>query len=96
MKVAYNTTSERALAEAAADLASVAPELAPCALRSQCSILAGGDQNGGGLDGNQEMILRGSYDPDVDTMWSVSRYARGGAQGSPDMPALFGKVTGQD
>ena len=60
------------------------------------SILAGGDQNGGGLDGNQEMILRGSYDPDVDTMWSVSRYARGGAQGSPDMPALFGKVTGQD
>ena len=56
---AFNSASQAALAEAARELARVAPELAACALRSQCAVRAGGDE----LDGAQEMVLRGAYPP---------------------------------
>src|SRR5262245_30270680 len=41
MRNAYNSASQGALARAAVDLAAVAPELAACALRSQCSVRPG-------------------------------------------------------
>src|SRR5207302_1561418 len=80
---AYNAASQAALAHAAVALAVVAPEVAACGLRSQCSICFGG---------SVELLLRGTYDASTTHRPAVERYARGDAQGAPDMPALFGAV----
>ncbi len=56
-------------------------------LLSTAEVRAGAD-----LGGAQEMVVRGAYTRDQPNRHSVERYARGGSQGSPDMPALFGMV----
>ena len=48
-------------------------------LRAHCSIAA---------DGFVELVLRGDYEPDAERL-AVRRWARGGAQGPPDMPVIF-------
>ena len=82
-KNAFNSASQRALADAARRLMWVAPEMAAAALRSQCSV-----QRGACIP----MVLRGTHSEDEHVRYLVRRWARGGAQGSPDMPALFGMV----
>ena len=53
-------------------------ELAACMLRAQCMIRG---------SGAAEMVLRGRYPPGTDGPLVAKRYARGGGQGCPDMPA---------
>ena len=84
---AFNSASQASLAEAARELGRVAPELAACALRSQCAVRAGD-----GLENAQEMVVRGAYPRHCHRRFAVERFARGGSQGSPDMPVLFGMV----
>ena len=90
---AFNATAQVALAESALFLSAVAPELAACALRTQCGVPADADS----LEGAQEMVVRGKYEDDVNPAGRLKRFtilrrARGGGQGSPDMPPLFGGV----
>jgi len=47
-------------------------------LRAQCMIRG---------SGAAEMVLRGRYPPGTDGPLVAKRYARGGGQGCPDMPA---------
>ncbi len=92
---AFNSVAQRALAEAALMVAEVAPELAACVLRSQCAINPIGDeddQEEGGLGGHQELMIRGRYPHGTALRLEIKRFARGGAQGGPDMPVLFGAV----
>ena len=63
-------------------IARVAPELAALSLRAQCSTRG---------EGSVELLLRGEYAPEDERM-AVRRWARGGAQGPPDMPAAFAMV----
>ena len=77
---AFNSVSQQALADAAVALGPIAPELAAVSLRSQCS-----------LRGEQELMLRGSYSVEAERLY-ITRRPRGGGQGFPDMPVLFGKT----
>jgi hypothetical protein len=77
---AFNSASQAALAGAAMELAGVAPELAACALRSQCAVRAG---DGDELDGAQEMVLRGAYPPRDCSRPTIERYAPGAAPRAP-------------
>ena len=80
---AFNAVSQRALFEATQRIATVAPELAACMLRAQCMIRG---------EGSAEMVMRGRYPPNHPAPFVVERYARGGGQGCPDMPAAFAEV----
>jgi len=79
---AFGSAGQRALLQAIGRIATVAPELAALSLRAQCST-----RDGGAV----EMLLRGEYAA-ADERLAVRRWARGGAQGPPDMPAAFAMV----
>ena len=80
---AFNTVSQRALLESVKRISPAAPELAACMLRAQCIIRD---------PGSAELVLRGRYPPGQREPLVVERYARGGGQGCPDMPAAFAGV----
>ena len=80
---AFNAVSQRALFDAVQRIADVAPELAACMLRGQCMIRG---------SGYVEMTMRGRYPPGQYHRHVPERYARGGGQGCPDMPAAFAEV----
>ena len=80
---AFNAVSQRALFEAVQRIAAVAPELAACMLRAHCSVRD---------PGSVEMVMRGRYPPGHAEPFVVERFARGGGQGCPDMPAAFAEV----
>jgi hypothetical protein len=80
---AFNAVSQRALLDSAQRIASVAPELGACMLRAQCMIRG---------SGSAEMVLRGRYPPGTTEPLVAERFARGGGQGCPDMPAAFAEV----
>ena len=80
---AFNAVSQRALFDAVQRIADVAPELAACMLRGQCMVRG---------SGNVEMVMRGRYPHGQARRFSAERYARGGGQGCPDMPAAFAEV----
>ena len=79
---AFNAVSQRALFGAVQRIGTVAPELAATMLRTQCMIRD---------IGWVEMVLRGRYCPDAKRR-VIERFARGGGQGCPDMPAAFAEV----
>ena len=79
---AFNAVSQRALFEAVKRIALAAPELGACMLRAQCMIRD---------PGFAEMVMRGRYRPGQEPL-TVERFARGGGQGCPDMPAAFAEV----
>ena len=79
---AFGSAGQQALLRAICRVADVAPELAALSLRAQCSTREGG---------YVEIVLRGEYDSGAERL-SVRRWARGGAQGPPDMPAAFAMV----
>src|SRR5207253_2372969 len=79
----FNAVSQRALFEAVQRIANVAPELAACMLRAQCMIRG---------SGAAEMVMRGRYPSGQTQPFVVDRFARGGGQGCPDMPAAFAEV----
>ena len=83
---AFNAVSQRALFGAAQRIATVAPELAAVILRAQCMI-RGGRVRGDGAAG---AVPAGCPEPYV-----VERFARGGGQGCPDMPAAFAAVVAE-
>ena len=81
---AFGTAGQGALLHAIRRIGGAAPELAALSLRAQCSTREGGDV---------ELLLRGTYPEEAgSSRLSVRRYARGGAQGPPDMPAAFAMV----
>ena len=80
---AFNAVSQRALLGAVQRVAAVAPELAVCMLRAQCMLRG---------DGSTEMVMRGHYPQGHPGPFIVDRFARGGGQGCPDMPAAFAEV----
>ncbi len=79
---AFGSASQSSLLSAIRRTATVAPELAALSLRAQCSTRE---------DGAVELLLRGEYESG-EARLSVQRWARGGAQGPPDMPAAFATV----
>ena len=79
---AFGSAGQGALLQAVMRIGAVAPELAALSLRAQCSTRG---------DGAVELVLRGDYEPDEERL-AVRRWARGGAQGPPDMPAAFAMV----
>ena len=79
---AFGSAGQGALLQAIRRIGAVAPELAAMSLRAQCSTRG---------DGDVELVLRGDYELD-DERLAVRRWARGGAQGPPDMPAAFAMV----
>ena len=79
---AFNAVSQRALFDSVRRVAPVAPELAACMLRAHCAVRG---------VGAAEMVLRGTYARGQEPL-VVDRYARGGGQGCPDMPAAFAGV----
>ena len=80
---AFNAVSQRALFDAVQRIATVAPELAAVMLRAQCMVRD---------SGSAEMVMRGRYPCDQADRLVVERFARGGGQGCPDMPAAFAQV----
>ena len=84
---AFNAVSQRALFDAVCRISAAAPELAACMLRGQCMIRA--DDRGSGA---AEMVMRGRYPAGHAEPFVVHRFARGGRQRCPDMPAAFAEV----
>ena len=80
---AFGSAGQPALLSAIRRLGLVAPEMAALSLRAQCSTR---DR------GSVELVLRGDCEVGERERYTVHRYARGGAQGPPDMPAAFAMV----
>ena len=82
---AFGDASQKALAAATLRLAQSAPEVAACSLREHCMIRE---------PGFAERVVRGLYETEQERL-STKKHARGGNQGSPSMPAVFGEVVAE-